>query len=144
MMDKINPGKISVSPSTLLDKIAIVLTLVGTVIGLIQLMCATNPATIVVSAILVVLDFVLSIFTLVNNIKTIQQLEQQKAELEERFKKGGKFDRQVTSMADLSFQMMENFYMFTVNFKSLMNQLAANINFISLSDPDNSTGLNYQ
>lgn len=93
MMDKINPGKISVSPSTLLDKIAIVLTLVGTVIGLIQLMCATNPATIVVSAILVVLDFVLSIFTLVNNIKTIQQLEQQKAELEERFKKGGKFDR---------------------------------------------------
>lgn len=47
-------------------------------------------------------------------------------------------------MADLSFQMMENFYMFTVNFKSLMNQLAANINFISLSDPDNSTGLNYQ
>jgi F0F1-type ATP synthase assembly protein I len=77
MMDKINPGKISVSPSTLLDKIAIVLTLVGTVIGLIQLMCATNPATIVVSAILVVLDFVLSIFTLVNNIKTIQQLEQQ-------------------------------------------------------------------
>ena len=45
-------------------------------------------------------------------------------------------------MADLSFQMMENFYIFVVNFKSLVNELAVNINLLSLSE--NSTGLNYQ
>lgn len=48
----------------------------------IEIMCATNPATIAISGILLVLNSILTIFSLINNIKAIQQLSEKKAELE--------------------------------------------------------------
>ena len=97
-------------------------------------MCATNPATIAISGILLIVDFVFNVITVINNIKTIEELKKKKAELEEFFKKGGEYEQQVNAMADLSFQVMEGFYAFTVNFKSLINELAANVNLLSLTE----------
>lgn len=142
MINSIDPGRIGVDPKSLLSKILEVINLIGTILLIIQIMCATNPATIAISGILLVINYVFSVITLITNIKTIEELKKQKAELEEYFKKGGEFEQQVNAMADLSFQMMENFYIFVVNFKSLVNELAVNINLLSLSE--NSTGLNYQ
>lgn len=45
-------------------------------------MCATNPTTIVISGIVMVLNTILSVFTLINNITTIGELEKKKADLE--------------------------------------------------------------
>ena len=142
MINSIDPGRIGVDPKSLLSKILEVINLIGTILLIIQIMCATNPATIAISGILLVINYVFSVITLITNIKTIEELKKQKAELEEYFKKGGEFEQQVNAMADLSFQMMENFYIFVVNFKSLVNELAVNINLLSLSE--NSTGLNYR
>jgi hypothetical protein len=145
MINNIDPERIGFDPKSLFAKIMEIIQLIGTIILLIQFMCATNPATIAISGILLIVDFVFSVIAIINNIKTIEELKKKKAELEEFFKKGGEYEQQVNAMADLSFQVIEGFYVFTVNFKSLINELAANVNLLSLTEtPENSTGLNYQ
>jgi membrane-bound ClpP family serine protease len=75
------------------------LNLIGTILMVVEIACATNPATIAISGILMVLSSILSIFSLVNNIKEIKELEKKKKKLEDYFKKGGQFDKDLKSIA---------------------------------------------
>ena len=83
MINSIDPGRIGVDPKSLLSKILEVISLIGTILLIIQIMCASNPATIAISGILLVINYVFSVITLITNIKTIEELKKQKAELEE-------------------------------------------------------------
>ena len=83
MINNIDPERIGFDPKSLFAKIMEIIQLIGTIILLIQFMCATNPATIAISGILLIVDFVFSVIAIINNIKTIEELKKKKAELEE-------------------------------------------------------------
>lgn len=142
MLKKIDPTKTGVDPQTLLEGILEVLNVVSTVFTLVEIMCATNPATIAISGIMLVLNSILSIFSLINNIKEIEELKKKRGELEEYYKPGGQFEQDKRSVTTLAFQVVENFYMVVVNFRSMVNELSININLLSLSK--NSKQLNYK
>lgn len=67
------------------------LNVVGTGFALIELLAATNPATIVLSGIMFFLNGILGLFTMISNIMAIKEVKKKKEELIEYFKPGGEF-----------------------------------------------------
>lgn len=63
------------NPKNLLSDIMSVVNVVSTVFEVVEVMCATNPATIAISGIMLLLNSILGIFSLINNIKEISELE---------------------------------------------------------------------
>ena len=81
IIKKIDTTQVGVDPRSLLDGLLQTLNLISTVLMVVEIACATNPATIAISAILLVLNSVLSIFSLINNIKAIDELKKKKKTL---------------------------------------------------------------
>lgn len=129
----IDTTKSTVDYQSLLSGIMNVLNVVMTVFSLIEIMCATNPATIAVSAVMLLLNGILGIFSLINNVKEIHELEDKKGQLQEYFRPGGQFEKDKSSMVTLTFQVVENFYIFVLNYTSMLNELMINIQLLSLS-----------
>jgi hypothetical protein len=141
-LSKVDPTKIGVDPKATSGYLTDIITLVGNILTIVSLLCATNPVTIAVTAIIYVIESIFSIMKLIGNIKKIEELTKIKKDLEEYYKPGGEFDQQCKMINDLSVQLTENFYVFVVNFRSMIFELDANINL--LTHYDNQTGLNYQ
>ena len=66
--------------------------------------------------------------------KKIEELTKIKNDLEKYYKPGGEFDQQCKMINDLSVQLAENFYVFVVNFRSMIFELDANINLLTHYD----------
>lgn len=141
-LSKIDPAKIGVDPATTSSYLTDIMTLVGNILTIVTLLCATNPVTIAITAVLLVIESVFSIMKLIGNLKKIEELTKIKNDLEEYYKPGGEFDKQCKMLNDLSVQLTENFYVFVVNFRSMIFELDANINL--LTHYDNQNDLNYQ
>lgn len=66
-------------------------------------------------------------------LKQIKELEQQKKDLEEYYKPEGKFQQELKQLADTTLELVENFYIFVVTFRTVANELHANMNILMLS-----------
>ncbi len=73
----------------LFENLMQMLNVVGSVMMAVQIATATNPATIVISGIMLVLSGILGIFSTITNIMAIGELKKKKEELIEYFKAGG-------------------------------------------------------
>ena len=63
-------------------------------------------------------------------------------ELERYFAPGGQYEQDMKKVGDVTFQMIENFYMFTIGARGLIYELTININLLSISS--SSQKLNYK
>lgn len=120
ILSQIDTKRKGIDANYLKENIMNVLNVVGDVFTMIELVCATNPTTIAVSGIMLVLNSLLGIFSIISNIKEINKLEKQLNKLED-FYCGGQFAQDCTTICTLSFQLAQNFYFFVVAFRSLVN-----------------------
>lgn len=65
------------------------LNIISTAMTIAEFALATNPVTIVISGVMIVLDLILNIFSTVMNIMAIGKLKSTRNELIEYFKAGG-------------------------------------------------------
>lgn len=89
MLEKIDIGKFGEDPKSWFENFLDFANLVLTVFSVIEIMCATNPVTIAISGILMIISSILELFALMKNLKLIEDLKKKKAELELYYKPGG-------------------------------------------------------
>ena len=104
-LSKVDPAKIGVDPKATSGYLSDIMTLIGNILTIVTLLCATNPVTIAVTAIIYVIESIFSIMKLIGNIKKIEELNKIKKDLEEYYKPGGEFDQQCKMINDLSVQL---------------------------------------
>jgi hypothetical protein len=117
-----------------------VLSIIGTGLAVVELACATNPATIVFSAVTLVLNGIIGIFSTITNIIAIGKLNQTKEDLIRYFAPGGEFERAQIKLKESAIQVTKNLYLLIVNGKNLLKMLSARILLIQLQG---STELDY-
>lgn len=72
----------------------IIMNVLGAALGIISIVAifmTTNPITIAVSALMIIIDAILNIINIHRNIKTIEELKKKKEEVLEYYKPGGQF-----------------------------------------------------
>ena len=115
----------------------IIMNVLGAALGIVSIVAiflATNPITIAVSALMILIDAILNVINIHKNIKTIDELKKKKEEILEYYKPGGQFEQDLQKICDLTLQIIENFYMFIITYRSIINELAINLNLLILSD----------
>lgn len=112
------------------------LNIIGTELMAIELLGATNPATAVLSGVMLVLSGILGIFTMVGNIMAIGELKGKKEELINYFKPGGEFEQAQIKLKDSAIEVTRNLYLLIVNGKNLLKMLSMRLVLIQMEGSD--------
>lgn len=101
-----------------------------------ELVTATNPATIVLSGVMLVLSGIIGIISTIGNIMAINDLKQKKEDLIAYFKPGGEFEQAQYKLKDSAIQVTKNLYMLIVNGKNLLKMLSMRVTLIQLESSE--------
>ena len=74
ILDEIDPSKAPVDPKSTGSYLNVMITMIGDILLLIEIICATNPATIAISAVCVAITHIFGTIGLIKNLKTIDEL----------------------------------------------------------------------
>lgn len=134
ILNKIDVERIGVQPQKAWENLLEAANLVCTILSVFSLLCASNPLTIAFSGIMLLINSIFNVLNLMKKLQLIEDLKKQKKELEEYYKPGGKFEQELKQLADITLQLVENFYMFVVSYRTIVNELVANLDILFLSD----------
>ena len=101
-----------------------------------------SVAGVAIEGFFLIVDTILDLISIFQNIQAIGELTDKKEELERYFAPGGQYEQDMRKIGEVSFQMIENFYMFAIGARGLVYELTININLLSISS--SSRRLNYK